>query len=113
MSEQLSRKELLRQKRDYWKRHIESWQGSSLTQTEYCQQHNLKNHQFVYWKKRFVQTETGVKFVPLNLGSLMSKRPSQSDSSVRLVFDHGLKVEVDPGFNPQLLRQIIMTLKGL
>ena len=54
-----------------------------------------------------------MKFVPLNLGSLMSKRPFQLDSSVRLVFDDRLKVEVDPGFNPQLLRQIITTLKGL
>lgn len=113
MSEQLSRKQLLKQKRDYWKHHIESWQGSNLPQTEYCQQNDLKDHQFVYWKKRFVQTETGVKFVSLNLGPLMSKQPSQSASSVRLVFDNGLKVEVDPGFNPQLLRQIIMTVKGL
>ena len=55
--EELSRAEQLEQKRIYWKQHIDSWQATGLTQTEYCRRHNLKHHQLVYWKKRFLKTE--------------------------------------------------------
>ena len=34
--DQLSRAEQLEQKRSYWKQHIDSWQETGLTQTEYC-----------------------------------------------------------------------------
>ena len=56
MSEQLSRQELLEQKRSHWKQHIERWRSSRMTQKAYCQQHDLGYHKFTYWKKRFVQT---------------------------------------------------------
>ena len=48
MSEQLSRAEELKQKRDHWKRHIESWQAGGLSQSEYCRRHNLSYHRFIY-----------------------------------------------------------------
>jgi hypothetical protein len=51
----------------YWKQHIDDWQETGLTHVEYCRQHNLKHHQLVYWKKRFLKTETDVSFVPKKL----------------------------------------------
>ena len=50
--EQLSRAEQLEQKRIYWKQHIESWQETGLSQTEYCRRHKLKHHQLVYCRKK-------------------------------------------------------------
>jgi len=113
MSEQLSRSELLRQKREHWKCHIESWQESGLTQTEYCRRNNLKGHQLVYWKKRFVQTNSDVTFVPLKLDNLMRVPAVCSSWPLRLAINDGLKVEIGHGFDPQLLRQLIITLQGL
>ena len=52
MSEQLSREEQLKRKRAYWKRQIESWQGSGMSQSNFCRKHNLKPYLFTYWKKR-------------------------------------------------------------
>jgi len=112
MSE-LSKAEQLKQKRIYWKRHIESWQESGLTQTEYCRRYNLKGHQLVYWKKRFVQTESGVTFVPLKLDNLMRVPAACSSWPLRLIINDGLKVEIGHGFDPHLLRQLIITLQGL
>ena len=111
--EQLSRAEQLEQKRIYWKQHIDSWQETGLTQTEYCRQHNLKHHQLVYWKKRFLQTETGVSFVPLRLEELLDI-PAQPDrASLCLVINNQFKVEIRAGFDAQLLRQLIFALRGL
>ena len=111
--DQSTRAEQLEQKRIYWKHHIDSWQETGLSQTEYCRQHNLKHHQLVYWKKRFLKTETDVSFVPLKLEDLLDI-PGQSDHApLCLVINNDFKIEIRPGFNAQLLRQLIFTLRGL
>jgi hypothetical protein len=113
MTKQVSRAEESRQKREYWKRHIDSWQTSGLSQSEYCRQHDLKDHLFFYWKRRIVKPETTAKFVSLNLGSISEKGVPQPACPLRLVVSNGLKVEVDAGFDPQLLRQLIIAVRGL
>jgi len=108
------RAEQLEQKRSYWKQHIDSWQETGLTQTEYCRRHNLKHHQLVYWKKRFLRNETGVSFVPLKLDDLLMDRPPQPErQSLRLEINNRFKVEIRAGFDTQLLRQLIFALRGL
>jgi len=110
---ELSRAEQLEQKRSYWKQHIDSWQETSLTQTEYCRQHNLKHHQLVYWKKRFLKTETNVSFVPLKLEGLLETSARQDQAALTLVINNQIKVEIRAGFDAQLLRQLIFVLRGL
>ena len=111
--EQISRAEQLEQKRTYWKQHIDSWQETGLTQAEYCRRHNLKHYQLVYWKKRFLKTETAVSFVPLELEDLLNI-PCQPDrAALCLVVNNHFKIEISAGFDPQLLRQLIFALRGL
>ena len=110
---ELSRAEQLEQKRSYWKQHIESWQETGLTQVEYCRQHNLKHHQLVYWKKRFLKTETDVSFVSLKLDDLLDI-PTQPDrTSLSIVINNHFKIEIRAGFDAPLLRQLIFALRGL
>ena len=110
---ELSRAEQLEQKRSYWKQHIDSWQQTGLTQVEYCRQHNLKHHQLVYWKKRFLKTETDVSFVSLKLEDLMEMPTRQDQASLTLVISNQFKIEIRAGFDTQLLRQLIFALRGL
>jgi hypothetical protein len=110
--EQISRAEQLEQKRTFWKQHIDSWQETGLTQAEYCRQHNLKHYQLVYWKKRFLKTETAVSFVPLELEDLLNI-PFQPDrAALCLVVNNHFKIEIRAGFDPQLLRQLIFALQA-
>ena len=111
--DQLTRAEQLERKRIYWKHHIDSWQETGLTQTEYCRRHNLKHHQLVYWKKRFLKTETDVSFVPLKLEDLLDKPNLAETNALNLVVDNNFKIEIRPGFDTQLLRQLIFVLRGL
>lgn len=113
MSERLSRAEESRQKREYWKRQIDSWQESGLSQSQYCRQNDLKDHLFFYWKKRIVKPEPATRFVSLNLGSVSETGTAKKSCPLRLVISDGIKIEVDAGFNPQLLRQLIIVLRGL
>ena len=110
---ELSSAEQLEQKRSYWKQHIDNWQQTSLTQVEYCRQHNLKHHQLVYWKKRFLKTETNVSFVPLKLEDLLEIPARQDQAALTLVINNQFKIEIRAGFDAQLLRQLIFALRGL
>ena len=47
------RQQELEPKRRDWNTHITSWQASWLSQAEYCRRHELKFHQFVYWRRKF------------------------------------------------------------
>jgi hypothetical protein len=111
--DQLSRAEQLEQKRSYWKQHIDSWQETGLTQTEYCKRNNLKHHQLVYWKKRFLKTETDVSFVPLKLEDFLNITARPECASLTLVVHNHFKIEIRPGFDAQLLRELIFALRGL
>jgi hypothetical protein len=111
--EQLSRAEQLEQKRTYWKQHIDGWQQTGLSQSEYCRRHNLKHHQLVYWKKRFLKTQTEVSFVPLELEDLLDIPARQDQASLTLVINNQFKVDIRAGFDAQLLRQLIFALRGL
>ena len=111
--DQLSRAGQLEQKRTYWKQHIESWQETGLTQTDYCKQHNLKSHQLTYWKKRFLKTDTGVSFAPVKLDDLLDISTTPDHAALCLVINNKFKIEIRHGFDPQLLRQLIFSLGGL
>lgn len=39
-------------KAQFWQDHITAWQGSSLSQATYCKQHEIKFHNFAYWRNR-------------------------------------------------------------
>ena len=111
--EQISRAEQLEQKRAYWKQHIDCWQETGLTQREYCRRHNPKHHELVYWKKRFLKTETDVSSVALRLEDLHDLPARPEPASLTLVIDNQFKIEIRAGFDPQLLRQLILALRGL
>ena len=39
-------------KEDFWREHIEHWRNSGMSQRAYCEQHDLKLHVFIYWKRK-------------------------------------------------------------
>jgi hypothetical protein len=106
------RSEELEQKRASWKQHIENWRSSGQTQRDYCCQHELRPYQFTYWKKRFIQTDTGITFVPIKIRrSVQSASGMCSSSALRLNVGRDLQIEIGPDFDPQLLRRLVTTLR--
>jgi len=109
----ISRAEQLEQKRIYWKQQIDHWQQTGLTQVEYCRRNNLKHHQLVYWKKRFLKSESEVSFVPIKLDDLLDIPVQPDHASLSLVIDNHFKIEIRAGFDARLLRELILVLRGL
>lgn len=107
-----TRSEELEKKRAFWKQHIERWQSSNQTQKDYCSQHELSPHQFTYWKKRFIQADNGITFVPLKIRrSVQSGASMQPASSMRINIGRDLQIEIGADFDAHLLRRLITTLR--
>jgi hypothetical protein len=108
-----SRAEELAEKRKFWKGQVQNWQESSISQVEYCRKHNLIPHQFTYWKNRIIKpAETPVSLVQVNMKANFNANPMRT-SPLRLVFSDPYHVEIDRGFDPVTLRQLLYTLKQL
>ena len=103
----------LAQKRRFWEQQIQQWRDSGLTQTEFCRLQNLKPHQLTYWKKRFHRTQAPVSLVELQLGSASQSHTCSSGSPLRLILDEQYRIDIDRGFDPVTLQQLVLTLRQL
>lgn len=109
------RQQELAQKRRDWNAHITSWQASQLSQTEYCRRHELKFHQFVYWRRKFVPTPA----IPISLVQVPAAALARATgygpraAALRVALAPDLCIEVSPGFDPPTLQQVVTVLRGL
>jgi hypothetical protein len=98
-------------KRRMWQMHIERWQHSGMSQVAYCSEHELKPHQFTYWKNRFVQTEAGISFVPLRFSQNLPV--AVAAPKFNLFTPNGYRIEVGTGFDVLTLKQLIHAVQSL
>ncbi len=98
------------QKRVFWKRHINEWGRSGITQIEYCRQHKLSTKSFTYWKRRLRQ-KSSVSFVPVQV---KPETPIAVDRSSELVLHKdGYRIEIKEGFNPVALGEVLQAIRKL
>ena len=100
MSE-MSHKQSLQEKRDFWRQQVLDWQDSKLSQVEYCHRHNLSRTRFSYWSRRFNPKPVPVALVQLSAGS-----------GLRLVVNDRYQVEIDERFSPGTLQHLLQVLEG-
>lgn len=102
-----------KEKQDFWKTHIESWQQSNLTQTEYCRSNGLSIKSFGYRKRRILESpEHSLSFVPVTIQA-EPVTTFRSESPLQLVLLNGLKIEIADDFNPLLLKKLIRTAEAV
>ena len=96
---------------EHWKRHIEAWQASGLTQAAYCREHGLNANTFSArrhdWRRRASAARAGV--VPVRV--VEPAPPPGSAPAGALVLTHGagrleLPATVSPGWVAELLRAL-------
>jgi hypothetical protein len=113
--EESTRQQELNQKRQYWSTHITEWQASRLSQTEYCRRHELKFHQFVYWRRKFApQTAIPISLVQVPAAAVARASSYFSPSTaLRVALAPDVCIEVSPGFDPPTLLQVVTALRGI
>ena len=101
--------EPIKDKARRWQQHIEAWQTSELTQPAYCQQLMISLATFGYWrtrlKKQRVKADaqgSPVRFLPIQLAT--------PHSSFTLRTPQGVSIDLSDGFDPALLKQVLLIL---
>ena len=107
-----SRKVKQEEKHRFWKQHIADWQAGLLSQAEYCREHHLKVHRFIYWKKKFQTIKASPSFIELKLPPVPYSKFSSSVSPLRVSVNR-FQVAVDRDFDPVALRQLVYSLEHL
>lgn len=94
---------------EFWKRHVEAWSRSGLTQAAYCSKHGLTRKSFYRWRgiakkaKSATASAPSLTLVPVNVA------PTLIDGGVQLRSPGGWKVELptgDAAWLADLLRQL-------
>ena len=99
------------EKRDYWADQVKQYLASGKTQREYCEQHQLKLHQLVYWKGVFTdqpkskETNTPSGFVAMQLIQPSTAIPSDTHLSIEL--PSGICIKGIRDNNLDLIKKII------
>ena len=108
-----SRAEQIAEKRRLWEQQIQQWKDSGLSQSEFCRIHNLKAHQLTYWKKRFDRTQAPVSLVELQWGSTLQSSPGLKAATLRLILNEHYRIDIERGFDPLTLQQLVLALRQL
>jgi hypothetical protein len=95
----------------HWRRHVEVWRESGLSQADYCRQQGLNHKTFSVWTRR-VQVDLSLdKNAPLDLLPVQlepSPSVASTQASMMLRLAHGAQLElstaVPPGWLAELLR---------
>jgi hypothetical protein len=116
MAQEITIRQLeLEQKRRDWNTHISGWRTSRLSQTEYCRRHELKFHQFVYWRRKFTPKPSG----PISLVQVPAPAVARATgygprpAALRVALAPDVCIEVLPGFDPPTLQQMVTALRRL
>jgi len=93
-----------------WSERIAAWKISGLSQQKYCDQTQLTYSTFVYWRGRLKRLESEdvdsgkVSFVPV-------KFKQEETSLLRLKIGDRYRIEIQQGFDPDLLNQVIQVVQ--
>ena len=100
--------------RDYWSGEVQRWQGSGLTQKEYCNKQGISLERFGSWKRRLEREDKGrsgaIVAIPSKIVSkaLLTMRPT-----LGLVVKEQYRVEIPDAFCPATLEAVLQVLNRL
>lgn len=93
----------------YWQKLIKAHHQSNQTVTDFCQDRQINRQRFYLWRQRFQSQPQA----PVSGGFLeLVPSPKNRESGLRLRIDPDLAIELDCGFDPSTLGQVISLLKG-
>ncbi len=103
----MSKRNLVQQ-RQHWNDIILDWQDSGLSQVNYCRKHNLKPHQFNYYKGLVLTPKMEPSLVPVATALPLPV----TSSTITAILPDGIRLEVPSDQALTLLPNLIATLRA-
>jgi hypothetical protein len=91
--------------KEQWSAHVHNWEISGLSQNEYCRQNDLSKDTFSNWKRRFLKQA--------NLFVQIKPKKVIHQSKMKVIINETLKIEVEPGYDPDQLKSLVNLLRSM
>jgi hypothetical protein len=96
--------------------HIANWQASRLSQTEYCKAHDIKQHIFSYYKKKFGSSVNSCsQLIPVQLladDSVVANGVSNCNV-LKLTHANGFSLDINPHADLASLKPLLELLRSV
>jgi hypothetical protein len=92
--------------KNYWLDLIDHQAESGLTIAAFCEKHEISRYKFYYWRKRLCKSKKP------NKGFVQLIPNSHSESGIKVHLSESVYIEVQPGFDPQTLQDVMKALGG-
>jgi hypothetical protein len=99
--------------RKEWEQRIAEFRASGQTAVAWCAAHDVNLHRFRYWLRKFPTKRATESTPSVRWLSVKVDEPPVAEDGILLVRVGSASIEVKPGYNPTLLRQVVQTLATL
>ena len=98
------------EKKHMWESRISACRSSGQSISTWCEAHQINRKTYYYWLKKLSNEEAGAtEWIALDLG----EQPTDEQEPTLLVKVGSAVIEVKPGFNRNLLSEVVQTLQDL
>ncbi len=97
-----------------WRRHVEAWRESGLSQVDYCHQHGLNRKTFSLWTRRdqgepSMDGDTSLELISVQVSPSVPVTTAEA-SALLLRFPHGAQLELSTAVPPRWLAELLRCL---
>jgi transposase-like protein len=104
------------ERREEWRQRVAAFKASGKSGVAWCAEHGIRPHQLYYWVQRLASSaETGSERLPHTPWvpvEVEDHRPSSEGKGLELRIG-SVAVEVHPGFDEKLLRDVVRVLSAI
>ncbi len=93
-----------------WCQKIEEQSHSEMSIVKWCRQKAINEKTFRRWKRTLKSEEKPNAVPPVGWCQVQSKPATVKTTSLKLVVNNQITIELQPGFDPQLLRDALAVL---
>ncbi len=96
-------------KEQMWQELIQGYNDEEMPVKKYCEMHNVKEHQFYYWQKKFKQP-------PSDTPTFIKVKPESSHSPIKhaiWVELSDMRIKVPLEFNASHLKKLLKVIKSI
>ena len=105
----------------FWRKHIQQWQRSGGTQSQYCQEHDLSVSAFHWWQRKLRERNPGVDspqpVSPVPVATFTELRIPAGDTAAgpyayEIVLPNGIQVRLRPNFEAEATARLVSLLRA-
>ena len=101
----------MKRTREFWRRHVEAWRNSGLSQKEYCRRHRLLKGTLGYWSSTLGRENcSGSELVEVGLAAVEAK-PAAPSRPIEVVVEGRYLMRLWPGTDRDHMQEVLSVLE--